>query len=152
MLYLTYRPANGFKRVMAYMIDILPIYLLLYFASTKFFGINPFAEESHGAAPNHQAAIAHLVISATAFTLWVFYCAIAELSPWRGTYGKLIMGIRVRGLDRDNHSLNLKQVSSRNAAKFLSAIPCFLGFFAAFFTNGNRAWHDSLSKTAVAER
>ncbi|QJE97965.1 RDD family protein [Luteolibacter luteus] len=152
MLYLTYRPANGFKRVMAYMIDVLPIFLLLYFASTKFFGINPFESGSLGSTPKHPAAVVHLVIAASAFTLWVFYCALAELSPWRGTYGKVIMGIRVRGLDRDNHSLNLKQVSSRNAAKFLSAIPCFLGFFAAFFTNGNRAWHDSLSKTAVAER
>ena len=152
MRYLTYRPANGFKRVMAYMIDVLPINLLLYLVSTKVFGVSPVVDELHAPHQAEQAVLARFAIGVSSFTIWVFYCAIAELSPWRGTYGKLVMGIRVRGLDRDNHRLTLKQVTIRNATKFLSAIPFYLGFFWAFFTNGNRAWHDSLSATAVAER
>jgi uncharacterized RDD family membrane protein YckC len=152
MLYLTYRPANGFKRVMAYMIDMLPITLMLYLVSLKVFGVNPIVDGMASVAQKHQALIARSLITASSFTIWVIYCAIAELSPWRGTYGKLAMGIRVRGLDRDNQGLTFKQVAIRNTSKFLSVIPCYLGFFAAFFTNGNRAWHDSLSKTAVAER
>lgn len=152
MRYLTYRPANGFKRAMAYMIDVLPINLALYLISTKAFGISPILDAMATPDQQHQALVARLLIGAASFTLWVFYCAIAELSPWRGTYGKVVMGIRVRGLDRDNHRLTLKQVTIRNSTKFLSAIPFYLGFFWAFFTNGNRAWHDSLSETAVAER
>src|SRR5688500_2523792 len=152
MRYLTYRPANGFKRVMAYMIDVLPINLLLYLVSTKLFGVSPIVDELHTPDQAHQALLARFAISVSSFTIWVIYCAIAELSPWRGTYGKVMMGIRVRGLDRDNHRLTLKQVTIRNATKFLSAIPCYLGFFCAFFTDGNRTWHDSLSETAVAER
>ena len=152
MRYLTYRPANGFKRVMAYMIDVLPINLALYLVSTLCFGIRPVVDMMATEAQQQESIVARWIITLASFTIWVFYCAIAELSPWRGTYGKKIMGIRVRGLDRDNQGLNFRQVLIRNTTKFLSAAPCYLGFFWAFFTNGNRAWHDSLSKTAVAER
>lgn len=152
MRYLTYRPANGFKRAMAYMIDVLPITLGLYLVCTKAFGVNPIVDAMATPARQHEALVARFTITASAFVIWVIYCAIAELSPWRGTYGKVVMGIRVRGLDRDNQGLTFKQVAIRNASKFLSVIPFYLGFFWAFFTNGNRAWHDSLSETAVAER
>jgi uncharacterized RDD family membrane protein YckC len=152
VLYLTYRPANGFKRVMAYVIDMIPIHLAVYVVIVKVLGLNPLLPELHTAEQAAKAWEIRGAILACSFVVWVIYCAISELSPWRGTYGKLAMGIRVRGLDRDNHRLNLKQVTIRNTAKFLSAAPCFLGFIWAFFTNGNRAWHDSLSETAVAER
>jgi len=137
---------------MAYVIDMIPIHLAVYVVIVKVLGLNPLLPELHTAEQAAKAWEIRGAILACSFVVWVIYCAISELSPWRGTYGKLAMGIRVRGLDRDNHRLNLKQVTIRNTAKFLSAAPCFLGFIWAFFTNGNRAWHDSLSETAVAER
>jgi len=153
VLYLTYRPANGFKRAMAFVIDVLPIYLALFFISTKFLGINLFADRKIGGVPDIDPGIALTVITLAALAIWVVYCIVAELSSWRGTYGKKILGIRVCCcVDRDKRHLSLRQVLTRNAAKFLSAAPFYLGFIWAFFTNGNRAWHDSLSKTAVAER
>ena len=154
MLYLTYRPANGFKRVMAFVIDVLPVFLAAYVVAVLVFDSNPLAEllaEETPAGKNPGKAL--LFIIAATLGVWIPYCALAELSPWRGTFGKKIMGIRVCCcVDRDKRQLSLKQVLTRNAAKFLSAAVFTLGFLWAFFTNGNRAWHDSLSKTAVAER
>ncbi len=153
VLYLTYRPANGFKRVMAFVIDVLPLFLAMYLVSVLGFGRNPLAEllAENNTAGHPERTL--LLITAATLAIWIPYCAVAELSSWRGSFGKKIMGIRVCCcVDRDKRHLSLKQVLTRNAAKFLSAAVFSLGFLWAFFTNGNRAWHDSLSKTAVAER
>jgi uncharacterized RDD family membrane protein YckC len=61
-----------------------------------------------------------------------------------------MMGLAVRPVS--GKRLTLEQAMDRNAAKILSTIPLYIGFFAAFITCGNRAWHDMLSGTAVTDR
>ena len=148
--YLNYRPANGFKRTIAYLIDTLPSQMMLYVVSMSMFDVSPIVEAT--ARPEVQMASlqARLLIGFGTIGIWIVYCILGELSPWRGTFGKKTMGISVRSMS--GQPLSVRQVLVRNLSKILSAIPCYLGFFWAYFTHGNRAWHDSLSKTAVTER
>jgi uncharacterized RDD family membrane protein YckC len=150
MRYLTYRPASNVKRTIAYLIDTIPIQLGLYLVSHVCFGVSPIADRT--SPPDVQVASlqARMLIAFGTLGIWIIYCILGELSPMRGTYGKVAMGIRVRPVQ--GTKLSFGQVLGRNAAKILSAAPCCLGFFFAYFTNGNRAWHDSLSGTAVSDQ
>ena len=150
MRYLTYRPASNFKRVIAYLIDVIPIQFGLYFISQAVFGVSPMADLL--ARPDAYAASlkAKLLIDIYTLGIWILYCIVGELSPWRGTYGKKAMGLVVRPVNGSR--LTFGQVVGRNTAKILSAIPLYIGFLAAFVVYGNRAWHDSLSGTAVTDR
>jgi uncharacterized RDD family membrane protein YckC len=50
---------------------------------------------------------------------------------------------------------NLRELvftTGRHAAKYLSALPLFLGFMAAFFNPQRLTWHDRLAGTRVVER
>lgn len=150
MRHLNYRPAHNFKRVMAYLIDILPIQMGLYFVCMSYFGISPIMSSHAPPSVATSTLIARTVITCGTLLIWILYCIAGEMSPWRGTLGKKIMGISVKSTT--GRRLTFGQILGRNMSKILSAIPCYLGFIAALFVHGNRAWHDSLSKTAVVER
>ena len=149
MRYLTYRPANNVKRTIAYLIDTLPIQMGLYLVSHAFFGVSPIVDPTSPPSVQADALQARFLIGFGTLGIWILYCILAELSPLRGTYGKVAMGIRVRPVK--GTKLSFGQVLGRNAAKVISVLPCCLGFVFAYFTNGNRAWHDSLSGTAVSD-
>jgi uncharacterized RDD family membrane protein YckC len=150
MRHLNYRPASNFKRCIAYLIDVIPIQFGLYFISQACYGVSPFADPL--ASPQNVAASfkARMLIEVGTLVIWLLYSIVGELSPWRGTFGKKMMGISVRSIR--GGKMTFGQVMARNGSKILSAIPCYLGFFFAFFVYGNRAWHDSLSGTAVTDR
>ncbi|MEO7100768.1 MAG: RDD family protein [Luteolibacter sp.] len=150
MRHLHYRPANNFKRTVAYLIDVVPIQMALYVISMSVFDVSPMADPIASTYDRTASLMANSMIGFGTLGIWLLYCIVAELSPMRGTFGKKAMGIAVRSTTGSR--MTLGQVLGRNAAKILSALPCYLGFFVAFFTHGNRAWHDSLSKTAVTDR
>jgi len=149
MRHLNYRPASNFKRIIAYLIDVIPIQFGLYFISLSVYGVSPIMDPLDSPRAASASLAARFLIGVGTLVIWVCYCIAGELSPWRGTFGKRMMGISVKSIKGGR--LTFGQVLARNSAKFLSAIPFFAGFFAAFFVYGNRAWHDSLSKTAVVE-
>lgn len=150
MRFLSYRPANGFKRIVAYLIDTMPIQILLYFVSMAFFGVSPIADAMSTAPQLHAAAVSRWSISLGTMAIWILYGIVAELSPWRGTLGKKLMGLEVKSAD--GRRLTVLQVIGRNFLKIVSYLPLGIGFIVAFVSHGNRAWHDMLSGTAVAER
>ena len=150
MRHLHYRPANGVKRTIAYLIDTLPIQMGLYLISMSIFGVSPIVDYTASIDAKSAALLARIFIGSGTLVIWILYCIIGELSPMQGTFGKKVMGISVRSVN--NKPLTIGQAFGRNFAKILSYAPCLLGFIWAFFTYGNRAWHDSLSKTAVTER
>ena len=149
MRYLNYRPASNFKRILAFMIDTVPIQFGLYFISMSVFGVSPIVDFLASPRAVSASLGAKYFISAGTLVIWIIYCIVGEMSPWRGTFGKKMMGISVKSVK--GRRLTFGQVLGRNAAKILSAVPCYAGFIAAFFVFGNRAWHDLLSQTAVVE-
>jgi uncharacterized RDD family membrane protein YckC len=78
------------------------------------------------------------------------YAAGLESSPWQGTIGKQMMGLIVT--DEAGGRISFLRATGRHAAKYLSALPVFLGFMAALFNAQRLTWHDRLAGTRVAKR
>jgi uncharacterized RDD family membrane protein YckC len=76
-----------------------------------------------------------------------FYVAGLECSPAQATVGKRWMGIKVT--DAHGERMSFLRASGRYAAKYLSALPCFLGFIMALFSSRGLALHDRLADTRV---
>jgi uncharacterized RDD family membrane protein YckC len=81
---------------------------------------------------------------------WIFYCAITECTPLRGTLGKRAMDIEVRSAHRQ--TISFGRALARNLGKLVSALPVFIGFAWAFFSKNSNAWHDTFSNCGVYER
>ena len=77
---------------------------------------------------------------------WI-YAAGLESSRWQATVGKRWMGIQVA--DANGARLSFLQATGRHFGKYLSALPCFLGFMVALFSSRGMAWHDRLADTRV---
>ena len=76
-----------------------------------------------------------------------FYVAGLESSPSQATVGKRWMGLKVT--DEYGERLGFLRATGRYAAKYLSALPCFLGFIMALFSSRGLALHDRLADTRV---
>ncbi len=75
------------------------------------------------------------------------YGAGFESSRAQATVGKRWMGMKVT--DVHGERIGFLQATGRYAAKYLSALPCFLGFIAALFSSRRLALHDRLAGTRV---
>lgn len=80
---------------------------------------------------------------------WV-YAAFLESSRWQGTVGKLWMGMKVT--DENGERIGFLRATGRHAAKYLSALPFFLGFIMALFSSRGLALHDRMAGTYVVKR
>lgn len=144
--------AHPIKRLVAYFIDIIPIWLVGIIVSIEVFRVNPLAASDplSGAAAFVAARKAKMIISLCTFAVWLLYCTLAEISPWAGTFGKKLMGLKVRNLE--GKRLGLLQALARNVAKIISVVPCSLGLIWAALSKTKRTWHELLTGTAVVER
>ncbi len=75
------------------------------------------------------------------------YAAGLEASRSQATIGKRWMGLKVTDLQGER--LSFLRASGRYAAKYISALPCFLGFMGALFSSRGLALHDRLAGTRV---
>jgi uncharacterized RDD family membrane protein YckC len=91
---------------------------------------------------------AGLVFLAT-IAVYLIYAAGFEASRYRGTIGKLVLGLEV--IDETGCQLSFSRAIGRNAAKLLSFNP-LSAFTDVDFNERKRAWHDDLAKTFVVCR
>jgi uncharacterized RDD family membrane protein YckC len=77
------------------------------------------------------------------------YGAGLESSPSQATVGKRWMGLKVT--DAHGERMSFPRATCRYAAKYLSALPCFLGFITALFSSRGLALHDRLTETRVVD-
>lgn len=75
------------------------------------------------------------------------YNVVMESSDKQGTYGKQLVKIRVADLQGDR--ITPSKALSRNLAKFVSALPLFLGYLMAFFNKQQQCLHDIIAGTVV---
>jgi len=80
---------------------------------------------------------------------WI-YAAGLEASRWQATVGKRWVGIKVT--DGRGHRVGFLCATGRHLAKYLSALPCFLGFIMALFSSRGLALHDRLAGSRVVEK
>lgn len=142
---------NPFKRVLAFLIDFLPIQLAAVFICKEFYNITPFPEFDPTVPLAEQAASLHAfgVMMAAVLSLWILYGILAEASPMRATFGKRLLRLYVCNLL--GAPLSFSKTLLRNFAKILSLVPFGFGFLWSIFAFNNRTWHDFLAKAIVVE-
>ena len=143
---------SGFwRRFAAYLIDILPITLLVFGAFYIFFGFDEVMR-LRNQYPGDPQVRAHFLswrnhIRDMSFLIWIVYATITEGSRLQGTLGKKLMRLRVT--DMEGNSLTVGRSIARNLSKIVSLLPLGLGFVWAAFRRDRRAWHDLLAKTRL---
>lgn len=144
-------PPGGFWiRFVAYMIDglimLVPAVILVgIFVGLVILTDEPVDDESL-AAPLVIAAV--LLVIALIVINWL-YEALMTSSARRATLGKMALGLRI--VRFDGAQLSFGRATARHFAKFIvtPAVPLFIGYIMAAFTNRKRALHDILADTLV---
>jgi uncharacterized RDD family membrane protein YckC len=147
-------PAPFFRRAIAFLVDcgilFLPLLLLFLLGVVSIWVPTWFKHESAQAISEQWALLMRnartMTITLAVGCGWL-YAAWWESSPRQATIGKRWMGLRV--VDDHGERLSFLRASGRYAAKYVSALPCFLGFIMALFSSRGRALHDRLAGTYV---
>ncbi|UGB37983.1 RDD family protein [Frateuria soli] len=151
-------PAGFWKRLVAYIIDVIVLYI------PQMLIMNAFGNEA-AQAKLEQALLAagtdaNVMLAAygqyydvmrtgvamTAILVWLYF-AICESSAWQGTVGKLAMGIRVT--DLDGNRIGFWRALGRYAAKLLSWMILGVGFLMIGWTRRKQGLHDMIANTLV---
>jgi uncharacterized RDD family membrane protein YckC len=147
-------PASFFLRGIAFLIDCT----ILFVPVGILFALGGLAIEVPGAISHidHESRVQEwaLLKRNTDDLIWIvaigfgwLYGAGLECSRSQATVGKRWMGIKVT--DANGERMSFLRATGRYAAKFVSALPCFMGFVAALFSSRGLALHDRLAGTRV---
>jgi uncharacterized RDD family membrane protein YckC len=144
-------------RVNAFLIDcavlFVPVLAVFAVAYGAWYVRGPLEHRDPETARQEQALLyrelRNLVLLVANGFAWL-YAAGLESSPWQGTIGKQVMGLVVT--DSGGQRISFLRATGRHAAKYLSALPVFLGFMAALFNAQRLTWHDRLAGTRVVKR
>jgi uncharacterized RDD family membrane protein YckC len=151
------KPASFIPRGIAFLIDCA----ILFVPVAILFALGALAIEIPGAW-NHidhesrmqewdllKRNVGQLALLVAIGLGWL-YAAGLECSQSQATVGKRWMGLQVTDLHGER--ISFLRATGRYAAKYLSALPCFLGFMFALFGSRNLALHDRLAGTRVVRR
>jgi uncharacterized RDD family membrane protein YckC len=146
--------ANFGRRLAGFLIDVVPITLLIAAVFYQFLGFDETLQRFlRRAADDFNARIEFISqrnqIRDLSFVVYILYCAILEGSVLQGTIGKRLVGIRVT--NDQGQSLTVVRSFARNLAKFVSVLPVGLGFFWALGKR-KQAWHDLIAGTLVVKK
>jgi uncharacterized RDD family membrane protein YckC len=144
-------PPGGFWiRFVAYMIDglvmLVPTAILVgIFAA---FVILTNEATDHEALPAQLVVALVLLVAAMIVVNWL-YEVLMTSSPRGATLGKMALGLRI--VRFDGAQLSFGRATARHFAKAIvtPAVPLFIGYIMAAFTNRKRALHDILVDTLV---
>ena len=149
--------ASFFRRAVAFAIDCAVLFVPIFFL----FGLGALTVELQGLIEHSDAESMHqewllldrnfkrLMLLVALGLAWL-YAASLEASPWQATIGKRWMGIKVT--DAEGERISFMRATGRHLAKFLSALPCFLGFAVALFSSRGLTLHDRLAGTRVIRK
>jgi uncharacterized RDD family membrane protein YckC len=143
-----------FLRFIAFLVDcgilFIPVALLFVLGALSIFVPTWFHHTSHQAISEQWGQLGHTLrrlAGILAIGCGWFYAAGLESSPRQATIGKRWMGLKVT--DARGERLTFGRATGRYAAKYLSALPCFLGFILALFSSRGLALHDRVAGTRV---
>ncbi|MEO6693508.1 MAG: RDD family protein [Saprospiraceae bacterium] len=142
------------KRFLAYLIDFIPISILVFGVFYIFFGFDETLERYFNRGKESQPLLDFYIqrnwIRDISFLTWVVYCIIMEASENQGTFGKSAMGIKV--IDQYGNRMSIIKSIGRNTCKILSFIVISLGFIWILFDKKRQGWHDKINKTYVVDK
>jgi uncharacterized RDD family membrane protein YckC len=145
-------PASFFPRFIAFVIDFVILFFpvgILYIIGALLIEIpGAFSHIDHESRMQEWSLLQRNMrdlawLVAVGFG-WI-YGAGLESSRAQATVGKRWMGIKVT--DARGERLSFLHTTGRYAAKYLSALPCFLGFIMALFSSRNLTLHDRIAGT-----
>ena len=146
--------ADRQKRFFAYLIDILPIFMLILGVFYFFLGFDEVIEQYYNRGDDVGARTEFLKqrnwIRDISFFVWLVYCIFMESSGKQATLGKMAMGIKV--IKEDGRRMSWSESFSRNLSKLISYYVFFLGFIWIFFDRKKQGWHDKMNKTFVVDK
>jgi len=139
------------KRFLAYVIDIIPIFLMVFGVSYFFLGFDATLSAYFTGERSTDSRADFLSernkVRDTSLLLWVLYGLFMDCSKFQGTHGKLILGIKV--VNGEGNRLTPIQSCKRASMKVVGAIPICLGYLWAAFREDKAAWHDLAARTVV---
>lgn len=142
------------KRLLAYLIDILPIILLIFVIFYSFLGFDEILGNYLSRGDDIEPRIVFLKqrnwIRDISFVIWIAYGTVMEASSMQGTFGKNAMGIKV--IDANGNRLSPIKSTARNLCKIISYIVILLGFVWILFDKKKQGWHDKLNNTFVVDQ
>jgi uncharacterized RDD family membrane protein YckC len=148
------RVASNRQRLLAYLIDTLPIVFVLVFISYNFLGFDEiyerYSNRGDDIEPRKEFIKQRNMIREFAFLIWIVYCMFMEASVYQGTFGKKLMGIKV--VDENGNKLTLQHSVQRNISNMLSYFVVFLGFIWVMIDKNKQGWHDKMNGTFVVEK
>ncbi|CAB1084535.1 hypothetical protein D1AOALGA4SA_12051 [Olavius algarvensis Delta 1 endosymbiont] len=143
--------AGFWRRVVAYSVDIIPIFTITFLIFYFFLGFDQalidFMNSDRSLEARKDFYSERNTVRDSSLIFWFVYCTILEASAIKGTFGKRLLRISV--VNRNGDKISLKRSLSRNSFKIISAVPLFLGFLWVAFTKEKRGWHDLIAKTYV---
>ncbi|RLD65493.1 MAG: hypothetical protein DRI84_06730, partial [Bacteroidetes bacterium] len=126
-----------FIRLVAFYIDQLIIFLLIIPLSTSLIYI-------FSLSGNKSIEIIVIIVS---IIITSTYFILLQSSSLKGTFGKLILGMRIVGLKEQK--LTVVQAALRFFYKYLCFITFGIGFLPIIFRKDKRGIHDILAKTKI---
>lgn len=146
-----FRPASPGRRFTAYLMDILPIVLVLFLIAWFLLGFDKVFATYAANRRNLNARLEFYfyrnLIRDLSFVLYLIYSCLFEASSFQATPGKTLQGLRV--VDENQEPLTIRRAVLRNFCKLLCTLPCFLGFLPILWRPDRRGGHDLLAKTYV---
>ena len=151
------KPAAFFPRFIAFVIDcgvlFLPIIFVFALAALAI-QIQGWVKHTDAEAMRQgwslwQKNFENVLVLVASGGAWI-YAAGLECSRWQATVGKQWMGMKVT--DAQGERMSFLRSTGRHVAKFISALPIFLGFTMALFSPDRLALHDRIASTRVLKK
>jgi uncharacterized RDD family membrane protein YckC len=145
--------ASFFKRFVAYLIDIVPIALVVVVIAMLEFDFGKAFIELSKDAENFSALktfqMENNILSMICLVIWIIYSIAMDCSAHQGTYGKKLLSIKV--VNEKGQQLTFEEAFKRNTSKVISSFIFNLGFFWMLFDPKKQTWHDKIADTYVIE-
>ena len=145
--------ATNQKRILAYLIDMIPIVLLVVGVAYLFFGFDVifsnYLHRGDNVMPREAFIKQRNWLRELSFMIWVAYCAVMEASEKQGTWGKQLMQIKV--VTASGNRLFFSQSVARNFSKMATYFIFAPLFIWGLFDKKRQCLHDKLHKTYVVK-
>ncbi len=84
-----------------------------------------------------------------AFCCYLLYFIIAECSPWQGSIGKKVFGLRIT--DLNGNRIGLFRILLRRILSIVSLLPLGFGYIMSFFSEKHQCLHDKYTHCLVED-
>jgi uncharacterized RDD family membrane protein YckC len=141
------------ERLLAFLIDVLPITAVVFGLAYLFFGfdttLHEYLQRNGDLEPRATFIQERNTIRLIATVLLAIYGGTMEGTSG-DTFGKRALGLHV--VDLQGSPITMKQASARNLGKLFSMLPAFVVFIWMLFDKKVQGLHDRAAGTLVLKR